>query len=367
MNDLNEGKRNKMGEEAEKEVNHSNDSSTNGLLESEIKNGMDNKLPEKTTYYDNDVCEKKENDRVSSDVYPPDENNLSDTGVINGLSKDLCEKKEINGVKNEVCPPAENNVSDTGVNNCLDHDICQMKETKTVNKNVGFPTENITSETDLKNGLDKDLCEKMIEEKNGAELGKMDNNVVTFHEACKQGNFSLVESMLKTSDVNMKDDEGWSCLHETCIHSCQFTRIAKLLLENGADPNIQDNGGETPLHGAVLFHFIDNIKLLVLHKADFTLCNNEGVSPLHIAQMANDDEILTVFGIPSKETKVMKRTTKNSNKRKVINRPKRIASISYIPSPLSSPSILKKRKRSNEDDQDMNSPKKRITFSLSKD
>ena len=191
------------------------------------------------------------------------------------------------------------------------------------------------------------------------------NSKVTLHQACTQGNYDLVKSIIISPnvDVNMVDKEGWSCLHETCIHSCQFTEIAELLLKNGANPNLRDNSGETPLHGAVMFHFIENVKLLFNYKADFNLCNNKGISPLHIADSVKDSEILTLFGVPLKERAVKKASKYGT--RKKWKRPKNITNIVYHPSPLLSPSILKTRKRiSDENEGDFPTPKKNISFSL---
>jgi len=45
--------------------------------------------------------------------------------------------------------------------------------------------------------------------------------------------------------------------------------VVKLLLEHGADPNVQDDEGETPLHHAAAWRDnVDIVRLLLEHGAD---------------------------------------------------------------------------------------------------
>ena len=101
------------------------------------------------------------------------------------------------------------------------------------------------------------------------------NNNLALLEACKCGDLETVRSILNNSkaDINQSDHLLWTGLHEASIHNCQFSEITKCLLENGAYVNLQDENGDTPLHGAVLFHAIENVKLLLEYKADITIKN----------------------------------------------------------------------------------------------
>jgi ankyrin repeat protein len=59
--------------------------------------------------------------------------------------------------------------------------------------------------------------------------------------------------------------------------------VAKLLLEHGADPNIRDASGETPLHWAVGAGHADVEELLLEHGADPNAQDAAGNTPLHVA------------------------------------------------------------------------------------
>ena len=80
-------------------------------------------------------------------------------------------------------------------------------------------------------------------------------------------------------DPNVKDNDGRTPLHRAAKRG--HVDIVKLLLEHGANPNIQENKyGYTPLHVAVKNCHVDVVRVLLEHGADPTIRDNEGRTPL---------------------------------------------------------------------------------------
>ena len=75
--------------------------------------------------------------------------------------------------------------------------------------------------------------------------------------------------------------------HEFPLYRRSYIRRFKLLLqqllERGADANAQNKNHETPLHLASLFRLHDMARTLLKHGADVTVKNSEGKSPLQLA------------------------------------------------------------------------------------
>ncbi len=74
--------------------------------------------------------------------------------------------------------------------------------------------------------------------------------------------------------------------------------MVKKLLSYGADPNLQDNYGNTPLHNAVVFPYLSwvkTVKALIENGADPTIRNNKEDTPLYLILKQLDDFIFIMF------------------------------------------------------------------------
>ena len=80
--------------------------------------------------------------------------------------------------------------------------------------------------------------------------------------ACYFGQFEVARYLvLKGADVNLPSNNGF---HVFPIHSAtagNYTDIARMLIENGAQVNVKQQAGVTPLHSAALN---GNLELLIL-------------------------------------------------------------------------------------------------------
>uniref|UniRef100_A0A672KIP0 Cyclin dependent kinase inhibitor 2D n=1 Tax=Sinocyclocheilus grahami TaxID=75366 RepID=A0A672KIP0_SINGR len=61
------------------------------------------------------------------------------------------------------------------------------------------------------------------------------------------------------------------------------TSVARVLLDHGADPSVQDRCGVTPAHDAARTGFLDTLSVLVDHGASVNVPDHSGALPLHIA------------------------------------------------------------------------------------
>ena len=110
----------------------------------------------------------------------------------------------------------------------------------------------------------------------------------------------------QTSTINNPNNLNIFCKDLTKINDldeCDMTPLyrtiiagdvssAKLLLDNGANPNVKCTMGETALYQAVELEKIEQIKLLLKNEADPNITNADGLSPLHAA--VNKQNIIIV-------------------------------------------------------------------------
>ena len=76
---------------------------------------------------------------------------------------------------------------------------------------------------------------------------------------------------------------------EQCENGCSYEtskdhlELANLLLKNGAQVNVQDENGQTPLHDSAFSCHEDMVKLLVENGAETKIKNDEGKTAKDLA------------------------------------------------------------------------------------
>jgi len=88
-----------------------------------------------------------------------------------------------------------------------------------------------------------------------------------------------VQSTSPIIDLEQKDENGNTALALAAKHG--NLDMVVLLLKKGANPNVQNRFGESPVMMAVMGHNIEVLKPLSIYGADFNLKNNAGELPLH--------------------------------------------------------------------------------------
>ena len=138
--------------------------------------------------------------------------------------------------------------------------------------------------------------------------------------AVAQGNAAVAEILLRYhADIASRDSNGRSLLHladsreivelllryqadlnarlpdgSTPLHHAAMTRGSSLeaLLANGANPNLLDDRGQTPLHRAAKFSSVASVEALLAKGADANLRDKNNQSPLDLAMEDHRDDVV---------------------------------------------------------------------------
>jgi len=125
--------------------------------------------------------------------------------------------------------------------------------------------------------------------------------------AAQHGHAEVTRALLETgSQVNEMSD-GWAPLHEAAYRTFHgtseqdYAAVVKVLIEHGADVNIQGNPKSgnfknyTALHFAISKGQAEIAKVLVKHGASLKICNGSGETPLHMAAWCDHANIVRLL------------------------------------------------------------------------
>lgn len=130
-----------------------------------------------------------------------------------------------------------------------------------------------------------DIVEILIE--GGIDISLTNNNGFNgIHHAALRGNLRAIEIMLTKNDkpwvVNEQKDDGYSALHLAALNN--HVDVVELLLRLGkANKDYQNTNLQTPLHLAIQRQHGEIVKLLVGESANLSLQDKDGDTPLHEA------------------------------------------------------------------------------------
>jgi ankyrin repeat protein len=115
--------------------------------------------------------------------------------------------------------------------------------------------------------------------------------------ACFFGNFDVAEYLVKAgANVNSKSQNGLKVAPLQSAAAGKHVKIAKLLLDYGADPNIREQGGYTPLHAAAQNGDEEMIRMLLFRGADLTLASNDEKTALDLAMEFGHEKAALLLG-----------------------------------------------------------------------
>lgn len=92
----------------------------------------------------------------------------------------------------------------------------------------------------------------------------------------------------KGANINVVDENKNSILHKAIFQD--KLNIVKLLLSLSLKfADTKNNDGDTPLHKASMFSFVDIMKELIKSGADVDVQNNNGLTPLMLASFGDNE------------------------------------------------------------------------------
>ena len=106
---------------------------------------------------------------------------------------------------------------------------------------------------------------------------KKDDGQSGLQVAFKTGNFDIAKLLIERgADVNLQDQEGDTALHRAAQNGND--RILKMLLVKGANPNLKNKVGGTALMWAAAFGHDESVTVLLDNGADPKLKDEDGVT-----------------------------------------------------------------------------------------
>lgn len=72
---------------------------------------------------------------------------------------------------------------------------------------------------------------------------------------------------------------GYTALHHSTMHARSSTDLARILLENGASPDVQDRFGSVPLLYAFMTNRVPAVELLMQHGARMDVSDADDTTP----------------------------------------------------------------------------------------
>jgi ankyrin repeat protein len=114
------------------------------------------------------------------------------------------------------------------------------------------------------------------------------------HEACYINSLKIARLLLdRGANANHADKEGWTPLHITSSRS--RIEMTRLLLEKGATPTIRNSLKQTALNYATYKGFAEIVELLLRHGADVDNSGIDGMTPLYCASHQGNSEVVELL------------------------------------------------------------------------
>ena len=110
-------------------------------------------------------------------------------------------------------------------------------------------------------------------------------NCTPLMKAVENGDKDVVTFLIDHgANVAIKDKCGYTALHRACIiyHDCS-PEVLSCLIENGADVNLSTDKNRTPLMTACEYGHVNTVTILIEHGANVNLQDRDGLTVVHYA------------------------------------------------------------------------------------
>ena len=113
-------------------------------------------------------------------------------------------------------------------------------------------------------------------------------------QAAAKGELEAVKTLIEEGgDPNIRNELGQTPLHWAVGGS--HTGVANALLKAGADPNAKDNDGLTPLHVVARKDGLEILDILLKAGADPNAKDNDGLTPTLVASKRGHEEVASIL------------------------------------------------------------------------
>ena len=126
--------------------------------------------------------------------------------------------------------------------------------------------------------------------RNGADPNVVSPNEmpVLMHAAIRYGNGAVIERLLAGGgDINKTDSSGYGALHQLAADQRRFDGL-QVALRYSPDLDVQNEDGETPLQYAVVWGCLDAARALLEAGADTEIADKPGGTPLVLAAASSN-------------------------------------------------------------------------------
>jgi len=153
------------------------------------------------------------------------------------------------------------------------------------------------------------VCAAAAKKRTPHAFADADEATLALFRGVSAGDVNLVKDALAGGariDDNSVDEKGPSTRKQTPLMMASLigeTKIAKLLLDRGADPTIGERDGYTPLHGCAFQGRTDTCKMLLANPKVPNIVHKDGFHPMHRAiwgksqNFADTVQVFLDFGV----------------------------------------------------------------------